>query len=416
MRIAIDAVGIRGHGGAAVLCELLHWLPIVRPEWEWHAFLFDRKLREFDDPSVSERMKLEQIELLPDNGRQRLRWINRRLPARLRELGVDALFSLANLSPIQSVVPQVAFCHQPNAFWTTGVPFHKFYKRARLWFMRRQILLGARASRAVIVQTDGMRGQIEQIEPRLAGNIHVIPSGYRTPAAAPQVRATVRDAVESASHPRLIFISHPSEHKNHLALVRATFEIAVDEPNVQLLLTIDRDRTGDPRYSEFVQQIEREASRLGIAGRIVWLGCLTPDEVDFALRSADVMVFPSLTESFGLGLVEAMAAGCPVAAADRPYAHDVCGNAAVYFDPNDPGSIASTVSAVFRSNSESLRLKDAGLEKKTCFEYEAIADKVARVIETAALDYPAITEEERPCRKVTRQGRARQRKAAGRAR
>ena len=58
------------------------------------------------------------------------------------------------------------------------------------------------------------------------------------------------------------------------------------------------------------------------------------------------MVFPSLAESFGLPLVEAMAAGCPVAAADRPYAREVAGPAAVYFDPLDPRALAECVIGV----------------------------------------------------------------------
>jgi hypothetical protein len=59
MLVAIDAVGIRGHGGASVLTELLHWLPIVRPAWKWQVFLFDRDLREFDDPAVEGNVSFE---------------------------------------------------------------------------------------------------------------------------------------------------------------------------------------------------------------------------------------------------------------------------------------------------------------------------------------------------------------------
>ncbi|MGO8823332.1 MAG: hypothetical protein ACLQO6_19190, partial [Desulfomonilaceae bacterium] len=60
MLVAIDAVGIRGHGAAAVLCELLQWLPKVRPEWRWHVFMFERPLREFDDPIVVNSVTIEQ--------------------------------------------------------------------------------------------------------------------------------------------------------------------------------------------------------------------------------------------------------------------------------------------------------------------------------------------------------------------
>ncbi len=380
MRVAIDAVGIRGHGGAAVLCELLQWLPISQPDWDWHVFLFERRLREFDDPVVSDRVNVEYVKL-GDSGYQRLKWVNRHLPVRLQKIEADVLFSFANIAPTNAVTPQVVFCQQANAFFPEASPLRIVAKRARLWFMRRQILIGARASRAVIVQTDAMRERMEQMEPKLRGLIRTIPSGYRTPATKPIVRQRVREAVSATSHPRLIYVSHPSEHKNHLALVRALQLLARRKSAARLMLTLDRERPGDERYNGFVDQIRVEIDRLDVAEHVIWLGHITPDEVDFTLRSADLMVFPSMTESFGLGLVEAMAAGCPIAVSDLPYAHDVCASAAIYFDPTDSVHIAEVVLDVVENKDELARLKKVGVQRKTRFSYNMIAEEIAEVIQ-----------------------------------
>ena len=96
------------------------------------------------------------------------------------------------------------------------------------------------------------------------------------------------------------------------------------------------------------------------------------------------MVFPSLTESFGLGLVESMMAKCPVAAADLPYAHEVCGDAAVYFNPNNSESIANTIIAVCRDEATLARLRSTGAERKSRFSYQRIAEEITRVLELAA--------------------------------
>lgn len=383
MKIAIDAVGIRGHGGAAVLCELLQWLPIVRPEWDWHVFLFERRLREFDDPEVSEKMTLEHV-ALGDSGWQRLRWVNRYLPERVREIRADVLFSFTNIAPAKANVPQVVFCQQSNAFFGEGIPLPMFLKRVRLRFMRGQILRGARASQAVIVQTNAMRERIEKLDPKLRGRIQVIPSGYRTPSSKPTIREAVRQAVESAPHPRLIYVSHPSEHKNHLTLVKALSVIVRHEPSARLMLTLDRKRLGDRRYNGLTRQIQAESEGQGVAEHIIWLGRLTPDEVDFALRSADMMVFPSLAESFGLGLVEAMAAGCPVAASDLAYAHDVAGAAAIYFDPRDPENIAMTILDALNNQGELERMRTIGKKMSKRFSYNRIAEEIAQVLESVA--------------------------------
>ena len=55
----------------------------------------------------------------------------------------------------------------------------------------------------------------------------------------------------------------------------------------------------------------------------------------------DVLVFPSLTETFGFPLVEAMAVGVPVVAADTPIHREICGDAALYFEPGNPEDVCA---------------------------------------------------------------------------
>ncbi|GAG35620.1 unnamed protein product, partial [marine sediment metagenome] len=229
-----------------------------------------------------------------------------------------------------------------------------------------------------------MRERITEMEPSLDGRIHVIPSGYRIPSVEPDIREEKKALIDGADRPRLIYVSHPSEHKNHLELVRAMPAILKTMPSASLLLTLDKQRPGDRRYTSFIVDIQREAEHLGVSQRLVWLGILNPDEVEYALRVSDLTVFPSLAESFGLGLAESMAAGCPVAAADISYAHEVCGEAAVYFDPRDSNDIAETVLSVLREQATSEQLRSAGAERKDRFLYQRIAGEIALVFEMAA--------------------------------
>lgn len=381
MLVAIDAVGIRGHGGAAVLTELLHWLPIVRPEWQWHVFLLERRVREFDDPPVAGNVTLEYT-TLGNGGIGRLWWVNRLLPTRVQNLKADILFSVANIAPSRSSTPQVVFCHQAKAFSSTGVSICSLFRWLRIRFMRRHILRGALVSRAMIVQTEAMRERIEHVEPRLKGRIHVIPSGFRTPSENPKIRPEKKALIDNASKPRLIYVSHPGGSKNHLPLIKAMPHILETFPSASLLLTLEKQRSSDPNYNSRVDEILGQAESLGVSRRLIWLGILNPDEVDYALRSSDLTVFPSLAESFGLGLAESMAAGCPIAASDLSYAHDVCDDAAVYFDPNDHHSIETTVVAICRDKATAERLRSRGSERKDVFSYQKIATEIARQLES----------------------------------
>jgi len=382
MLVAIDAVGIRGHGAAAVLSELLTWLPRVRTHWRWHTFLFERSLREFAAPEVAPQVLLEQTDQ-GNRGWDRLRWVRRQLPERIQSLRPDVVLCMANIGNPRPRRPQVVFCHQPNAFFTEGTSFWTM-RRWRQRFMRSQIVRGALSSKAIIVQTDGMRRRMAEIEPRLDGRIHVIPSGYRTPTDHPVVCARKKRFIDSCTRPRLAYVSHPSEHKNHAVLLRALPRIARSFPDVRLLLTLERDDPPSARYARFVRELRQLARRLGMERHVAFLGVLTPDEVNYLLSTSDLMVFPSLAESFGLGIAESMAAGCPVAASDLPYAHDVADEAAVYFDPRDPDSIAQTVVSCLLDPQMIVRLKSSGAKRRHRFSYERIAGSIAQVIEAAA--------------------------------
>ena len=380
MRIAIDAVGIRGHGAAAVLSELLYWLPIVQPEWKWHVFLFERDLREFDDPVTSDNVKIQYVRD-GNTALQRMVWINKILPTHLKQLKADILFSFANITPIRPVIPQVVLCHQPNAFFSEGIPWTHVKNKLRFWYMKKQILKGSLASNALIVQTNAMRDRILESDSRLKGRIHVIPSGYRTASENPITRADIKQLVDNAPKPRLIYVAHPSEHKNHETLLKALPHLQKYYPDISLFLTLDKNKKGDKRYQKFINKYSMIANNNSTFTNIIWLGILNHDEVTYALRSSDLSVFPSLAESFGLPLVESMAAGCPIVASDLTYAHDVCGDAALYFNPKDSRDTASSITEVLNNKSLLMKLKAKGESRKSRFSYEQIARDYANIFQ-----------------------------------
>lgn len=385
MLVVIDGVGIRGHGGAAVLCELLHWLPKARPGWRWHVFLLARHLREFDDPSADDSVTIEYTDK-GNSGIGRLRWVYRILPSRLKELGADLVFSMANIGSSRPCVPQIVYCHQLNAL-EPGNCKCSLPARFRSFSQRYWIMKGSRSSAAVIVQTDAMKQLLAGLLPAIAEQVKVIPSGYRTSNANPVIRDGKRCIIDEIEGVKLIYVSHPGEYKNHETLVRAIPRIAEKIPSVKLMLTIEPADIDDPvcrtLVKFLVERILKEVRLAAVDQSVVWLGVLTPDEVTYALSGSDLMVFPSLTESFGLPLAEAMAAGCPIAAADLPYAHDVAGEAAAYFDPHDPVSLADCVVSLLKDSKSRAVLASKGTARSALFSYEIISEAIATVLESA---------------------------------
>ena len=114
------------------------------------------------------------------------------------------------------------------------------------------------------------------------------------------------------------------------------------------------------------------------AERIVYLE--GPDEVLGGIyRNAAAFVCPSLYEGFGLPLLEAMTASCPVVCSETSSLPEVCGSAAEYFDPYSPESMAQSIGRVVESQSRRSELIDLGLQRVQSFSWDDCAKQTAAV-------------------------------------
>jgi glycosyltransferase involved in cell wall biosynthesis len=95
---------------------------------------------------------------------------------------------------------------------------------------------------------------------------------------------------------------------------------------------------------------------------------------------ARAFVYPSMFEGFGMPVLEAMAAGIPVACSDIPPLREVAGDAALYFDPLNEDAIASAIERVMTDASLRERLATAGRERARPFTWERCAEQTLKVL------------------------------------
>jgi glycosyltransferase involved in cell wall biosynthesis len=100
--------------------------------------------------------------------------------------------------------------------------------------------------------------------------------------------------------------------------------------------------------------------------------------------SADVVVYPSLYEGFGIPPLEALACGAPVACSEASSLPEVVGEAAVLFDPHEPEEIAGAIRSILESVDLQERLRAAGPERASQFSWEHAAAATMRVYREAA--------------------------------
>jgi glycosyltransferase involved in cell wall biosynthesis len=135
---------------------------------------------------------------------------------------------------------------------------------------------------------------------------------------------------------------------------------------------------------EDTKSIRSRAEELGLGHWIIMPGYLAQRDVRHAYRLATAFVFPSLCEGFGLPLVEAMASGVPVAASRSSAIPEVCQDAAVYFQPENPESMAERVVSVIEDEELRKKLIARGRERASDFSWEKAAKETLEFYEKVA--------------------------------
>jgi glycosyltransferase involved in cell wall biosynthesis len=234
----------------------------------------------------------------------------------------------------------------------------------------------ARAAKAIIINSHSLRSEIEQYlnvdSSKLKLIYEAVDHDLFKPGDADAARATV--ASHGITKPFVLFVSSLWPYKNCDGLLRA-WALARHELGDRQLAIV-----GPGRDEKYVAELHSLAGELGITADVVFVGGVPLEETVSFYRAADAFVYPSLNETFGLPILEAMACGCPVVTSDTSAMPETAGGAAVLSDPKDPASIARAIVEAAGQD----RLRDQGLRRASQFTWAATGAATLDVYREAA--------------------------------
>lgn len=226
----------------------------------------------------------------------------------------------------------------------------------------------AKASKHILTVSDFSRSELTRHWGIPDHRITVTPNGIGSEFQPPDAKA--------GDPPYILAVGNLHPRKNLVRLLEA-FVLLKGNKNIPHRLKI----VGQPAW--LFDDIFESVRRSGIQNQVEFTGYLSQGELVAAYQQADLMVYPSLYEGFGLPPLEAMACGCPVVAAATTSLPEVCGDAAVLIDPTSPRSIADGMAAVLLDESVRGRLRLDGPRRAELFTWKHCAEQTLQAYRKA---------------------------------
>lgn len=169
----------------------------------------------------------------------------------------------------------------------------------------------------------------------------------------------------------ILFVGRLNKRKNISNLLQAFDQL--DEVN--LVIAGAKDWKEDSINEKFVDH-----------ERINWLGHVSGSDLCILFSKADVFVFPSYAESFGLPPIEAMKSGTAVVVSERTCLPEVCKHGALFFDPDNIDQIKNQIKEVLSSKDIRLNLEQNGIEVAMNYSWKESVNNLSKILKNVAKD------------------------------
>lgn len=238
-------------------------------------------------------------------------------------------------------------------------------------------------SRNIISVSESTKSDLIRYFPQVSDRVDVIYEGVNTDIFNPVNQENEDSELQKMGidAPYLLFVGVWMNHKNIFRLLEAFKEVTENGFIGKLAIT-GKGRFHDVNVPEII-------AKFGLGKRVILPGNVSDQGLGILYRGAEMFVFPSLYEGFGLPPLEAMACGTPVVASNVSSIPEILGMAAEYFDPLDSHDISKTITRVLNSKNIKSKLIENGIERVGNFQWRKTAEDTLGIYERARINVKA---------------------------
>jgi glycosyltransferase involved in cell wall biosynthesis len=225
--------------------------------------------------------------------------------------------------------------------------------------------LSVNSSRAIFTVSNFSKERLAELFPRAANRIVTTYCGADHLKNRSDIQQDHQESIHDLRSPYVLAVSSLAPNKNFGAILALSDSLAGSGLQVAVVGT-----TSSKVFS---------LSPL-TSSTITWLGRVSDQELHHLYQNAACFIFPSFYEGFGLPPIEAMTFGCPVVASRAASIPEICGQAALYFDPRSVEDLGLQLSRVLNEPQVAETLRSAGFIQASKYTWDNVARTILRTI------------------------------------
>lgn len=378
MRVGIDTLFEtpgKGTGGITYLVSFIEALAKCDQENDYFLFVSPKNRELFN----INQGNFNYVMCPFSNERRFLRVLTQHtiIPTRSRRLKLDVLNSPGNVAPLVIPCSLVLTIKTMHHYRTP----EQIDWKSRL-YRKAFVGLSARKATLIIANSQSTKSDICNFLNVPESKVVIVPEAVNQDQFRPLPKEKVRPTLTEykVNSPYILFVSALWPYKNAHTLIDA-FKLLIDHHSIPHDLIIIGSSFGDTTL--YKSKLDGKVEKLGIQNRVIFLGHVKHEYINCFYSGADLFVYPSYYETFGLTLLEAMASGTPVVASNRAAIPEIVGDTGILVDPDDPKAVAEAIYEVLSNESKKKKLITRGLERAKEFTWEKTARKTVSVYKKA---------------------------------
>lgn len=294
-------------------------------------------------------------------------WMFHGLPRDLRNNRIDVFYSSGTKVPTAKVGKIVTVHGLEWRYCSEGYTFHE---RARQWFW---FTLSMRLADRVVAVSENTKRDILKSFPQINHKITVIPEGVdhvRFHVIDDPSRVEVVLRKYGIERPYLLAVSTLSPRKNLVRLMEAYADLIRSHALPHQLVVVGKEGWLYGGIAEW------RARHPELEPAIRFTGYLPDEDLVYLYNAAELFVYPSIYEGFGLPVLEAMACGVPVVASRATSLPEVVGDAGILVDPLSVADIARGILGGLMDQERRLALRARGLARARTFTWKRMTERI----------------------------------------